>query len=218
LTGPTRTPATCSAGSSKDSAGHQRRRAAPRGTRPSRADQWSSRAGQQVRCLLPALYLAAQGILVSHRRPPAHDVAATARPAHHPPERRRHGGRRGHSAPRPSQHSCAPLRPDRREASRPGRSVAAPWRRSCSRIGPGRPPDRSVTGSRSRILVTTRPDLPDHSGHLQTVVDRASLGWTFVDLALTPNANRLAPLLAPRSVRSLSNLVSDLEPPYGIEP
>jgi hypothetical protein len=67
-------------------------------------------------------------------------------------------------------------------------------------------------------LVTKGRDLPAHPGHPQTPLDTVPREYVLVDLARPRMRNRLAPPLAPQAVRIFSNLASDLEPPYGIEP
>jgi hypothetical protein len=88
-------------------------------------------------------------------------------------------------------------------------------------LGVAQVPGRSVGASLATdpSLIWMRP------GISQTALDIPRLRRTqaprsgpFVDLALSQNTNLLAPPLAPQPVRIFSNLASDLEPPYGIEP
>jgi hypothetical protein len=59
---------------------------------------------------------------------------------------------------------------------------------------------------------------PDRSGHPQTPAGTSFQESALADLARFQNPHLLAPPLAPQPVQIFSNLASDLEPPYGIEP
>jgi hypothetical protein len=79
-----------------------------------------------------------------------------------------------------------------------------------------RPDVRQATCS---ILVTNRAQDPETAlGSPRLLRTQAARSGARVDVALARIPKAIGPTYGPNAIRSFSNLASELEPPYGIEP